>query len=205
MLLYQNDPIDLPVVEPPVIEPLVVEPQVVEPPVDVSSGSNWGLHWFESIVTFFRNLYQSAVDTISGFFGALFEFVSTYLQWCMSVVSSWFSTLLGWCQDLIFWVCDGIVYFLSNGWALFFGEDGVVWLPLNWMQDLLDWFFGVLLDFSTDHFFENDSWQAAMDVAGAFDVYFPFTELFWMGLLFLTFMTFFLLIKAVLKLIPTIG
>lgn len=191
MFLYQNEEVaESPIVESPAAGLTAGDPAAA--PADPSA--DWGLNWFESIVLFFRSLYDS---------------VLVWLRWCMDVVSSWFFTLMSFCSDFCIWIVDSVVYFINLGWELCFGESGFVWLPFAFCFDFIDWAMSgtewAFTDWNFGLIVGTFDFTEAMDLLDSVNCFFPVDEaIMYMGI-FLCFFVVFIIVKYVLKLIPTIG
>jgi hypothetical protein len=115
---------------------------------------------------------------------------------------------------LVYWIFDLVWQLLVGGWELFFGDTGLCWLPVDWFCDLLDYLLrplvsggGVSPDGAVWHSIggAGGGVSEAMIEAATWNGFLPCFELLVQGMIFFSFVVTFLIVKAVLKLIPTVG
>jgi hypothetical protein len=144
-------------------------------------------------------------------------------DWLKGFWDSLSKTLGGWVRslwDMGDWILNGVLegiwaivdYCLGMVWdffyyiyGLFLGENGCVW----YLFDFVIWagweFLSYFPDMEALLLRYADSFDYVAGWFGMLDVFFPVTETFTLGIIFGSFMLGFLIVKAVLKLIPMVG
>jgi hypothetical protein len=104
------------------------------------------------------------------------------------------------------WVWDSVLYCGQIIWDFFFYDpDGFLWWLLKMFGEWARWFTEQIPDMSSILGQYSSPIATTMGLVSKLDKFFPITEAVSLLFIFLVFLTLFLCVKLILKLIPTIG
>lgn len=113
-----------------------------------------------------------------------------------------FNGAVAWLWDKVCYCCDSIIWYFLNRDE---NEPGLLWWFCGQLLDLGKWFFEQLPDITATVGSYSYAFSITMDLIGKLNNFLPVLEATMLFGTFLTFITLFLSIKLVMKLLPWIG
>jgi hypothetical protein len=123
-----------------------------------------------------------------------------------------YSAVEQWFQDMLLFFWDMMDYCLFMVWEfcyylydLFLGEEGFIWYPFDFLLIFSDEFVEIFPDLGGIVSDDGGAFSYTMHLAGRFNQFFPVVESFYLLNIYLVFLTVYILIKLLLKVIPGLG
>lgn len=104
------------------------------------------------------------------------------------------------------WLWDKTVYCAESiHWFFLDEEKGLIWEIISALVKLIDWFKDKLPSVEDTLGEYSTPFTVTMELVGKADLFFPITEAVTLLFVFVAFVAIFLMVKAVLKMLPWIG
>jgi len=141
-----------------------------------------------------QDIYQKAVDTVYGWY-------ESFRDWVIWIVDS----IIDWFWDIVSYLIGMVWDFCVYLYDLFLGENGFVWYIFDWAIMMGNWFISMFPNIGAFLQSYSGAFNTTMILVGKLNQFFPLTELVTLLGFYVTFMLLFLVVKFIMKLIPTIG
>lgn len=144
------------------------------------------------------NLIKWLLDGLKEQWETWYNRVYAFIESIVNVILNFISDVVAHCQKMIW----------DYGWYFYeltLGEEGFCWYPLYWSYEFIDWGMSFFPEFELMLGQHTVEFAYAMELIGKLDLFFPMYEFGVLFGIFLLFIAFFLILKTILKLIPTIG
>jgi len=148
----------------------------------------------------FVSLFQGVVDVIVGLWNMLIGAFNTVV----SAIGGLWSAFIDIVKLVCNWVTDWIIYVAKAIYNFFLDEEkGIVWKTVDTLLEWGEWFIEQLPDLSFGEY--SSTISTVMELVSKLDKFVPLSEAITLLGIFLAFVAIFLVVKLILKLIPTIG